>query len=75
MSVLILIGLGAIVCVLAHTMVNHSLSVAAALIVGTSSWASPASAELRSHVWPDLADRSWAIEIHSSYATVVDDPR
>ena len=65
MSVLMLIVLGAIVCMLAHTMVNHSLSVAAALIVGTSSWASPAIAEARPHVWPDLADVAWAIGIHS----------
>lgn len=51
MSGAVLIILGSIAISLARTMVNHSLVLAAALIIAGASWASPSSAASAPDAW------------------------
>lgn len=51
MSVIVLIVLGSIAGALGRTMVNHSLALAAVLIVASSGWASPSSAADAPDAW------------------------
>ena len=60
MSVIVWIGLGAIAFILARTMVNHPLVIAAVLIA-SSSWASPSSAADAPGAWITTAAKVPAI--------------
>ena len=51
MSVAVLIRLGSIASILARAMVNHSLVLAAALILAGASWANPSSAASAPDAW------------------------